>query len=86
MQKTIFKGENLYAKVRYNIQHAESDLRWRLFIKDGEKDEVMLLCKHLNIYVSGQTYTESINGAGHYSILYKANRIIVDENSVGWIQ
>ena len=62
MKPLIYKGSNLYAKVRYNIQHHESDLRWRLFIKDGDKEEIMILCKHINIYVAGQTYMELIDG------------------------
>lgn len=81
----IFKGDNLWAKVRYNIHHAGTGLEWRIFIKDGDKDEIMFLCKNICFYVEGKTFKEVIDGVGHFSILYKAPRIVIDENQDGWI-
>ncbi len=85
MMTTIYKGDNLYAKVRYNIQHGDTDLRWRMFIKDGDKEEIMVLCRDINFYKPGRTYSETIGGAGHYSILVKADKIVIDEMLVGYI-
>ncbi len=81
----IFKGDNLWAKGRFNLHHNNTDLKWRLFIKDGEKDEVMFLCRNIYFYVNGSTFAEEIEGVGHYSILWKAPKVVIDENLVGWI-
>jgi len=83
----ILEGDDLYAKVRYNIHHGNTDMRWRLFLVGGGiNEEIMLLCRHINIYVCGQTYAEIIDGVGHYSILYKASKVTLDDNLVAWIQ
>src|ERR1700740_2029591 len=83
--KLIFKHENLYAKLRYNIQHNNTDLRWRLFVKEGEEKELMFLCREVNTYVAGRTYKEEIEGVGHFSVLFHAPDIVIDENMVAWV-
>ncbi len=80
-----FKSDNLFAKIRYNIQHNGSDLRWKLFIKDGDKDEIMFLVKEWNCYTPQRSYSEIINDVGHYSVLTKANKIVIDDKDIGWI-
>ena len=84
--RIIFKNEKLFAKIRYNIHHNNTDLKWRLFVKEGGNDEVMFLCKNINTYVSGYTHEEMLNGVGHYSLVYPCSKILIDENLVAWIQ
>ena len=84
--RIIFKDEKLFAKLRYNIHHNNTDLRWRLFIKEGDKEEVMFLCKNVYTYVNGYTYEETLNGAGHFSVVYPAKTILIDEDLNGWVK
>jgi len=81
----IFKGENLWAKIRYNIHHNNTELRWRLFVKEGDNPEQMFLCKEVFIYVDGRTFGEEIDGVGHYSLIYNAPRIVIDGDLNGWV-
>ena len=84
--KLLFTSENLYAKIRYNQNHNETKYRWRLFIKEGDKDEIMLLCVNVITYVSGYTYEEIIDGHSHYSVVYPASKILIDEDGIAWIK
>lgn len=81
-----FKGENLFAKIRYNIHHQDTDLRWRLFIKQGGEPEKMYLVKEFYCYVPQRSYSEMIEGVGHYSVLAKTNKITIDDDLNAWIQ
>ena len=78
-------GKFLFGKFRYNIQHENTDLRWRLFVKKGDEKEMMYLVTAINCYVPFKTHAEWIDGVGHYSILAAANRIVIDDALVGWI-
>lgn len=80
-----YKGDNLYAKIRFNLNHNGTGLHWRLFIKDGEKEEILHLCTEINFYKPGMTYSEIIDGVGHFSILIKSDKIIIDDKLVGWV-
>lgn len=81
-----FKGDSLYAKIRYNIHHQDTDLRWRIFIKNGNEEEIMHLVKQFNCYVPQRSYSEILSGVGHYSLLAKANVITIDDDLTAWIQ
>lgn len=80
-----FKGDNLYAKIRYNINHMGTPLRWRLFVIENGVEQ-MFLCTQIHFYKQGTTYEEQIDGVGHYSIVIKADSITIDDEMVGWVQ
>ena len=79
-----FESDDLYCKSRYNIHHGGTDLKWRLFVKNGQQQEVMHLCRQIYCYVPQRTYEEIIEGVGHYSLLAKANQIVIDDNLIAW--
>jgi len=84
--KRYFSGADLYAKIRYNQRHNNSDLRWRVFVKKGEEPEIMYLCTNIFTYCPGYTYCEIIDEHGHYSIVYPCKEIFIDEKLNAWIK